>query len=176
MKGVKKCLSCLLVFIGLFTGCLSFQCYAAEYGAIYPDYLSQSSACFVECETYLGKGSIVLPVNYKNDIIGFYGEDYELFNCTSSTITGQFVLEDGTTFTCRATSFNKFEVRSSDDYYNQYSELGVMQIYNTNVEFLDDTGERGNTIYSFTPFEQIVIVLLLFIVVLFVLLLLKKVY
>ena len=64
MKGVKKCLSCLLVFIGLFTGCLSFQCYAEEYGAAYPNYLSQSSVCFVECETYLGKGTIVLPINF----------------------------------------------------------------------------------------------------------------
>ena len=176
MKGVKKCLSCLLVFIGLFTGCLSFQCYAEEYGSAYPSYLSQSSACFVECETYLGKGTIVLPINFKQNTIGFYGNDYELFNCTSSTLNGQFVLENGTTFTCRATSFNKFEVRSSSEYYNQYSELGVMQIYNTNVDFLDDIGERGNTVYSFTPFEQIVIVLLLFIVVLFVPLLLKKVY
>ena len=175
MKGIKKCLSCLLVCIGLFTTFLSFQVSAAEYGAVYPDYLKQSSACFVECDTLLGKGTLVLPINYKTDTIGFYGDGYELFNCTSSTVTGQFVLENGDTYSCRATAFGVFQYRISDDYYNQYTDLGCFSIFNTNVEFLDETDTRNNSIFDFTVTEQIFIVLDILLLFVLILILFRKV-
>ena len=134
MKGLKKCLSCLLVCIGLFTTFLSFQVSAAEYGAVYPDYLNQSSACFVECDTSIGKGTIVLPINYKTDTIGFYGSGYDLFNCTSGTLTGQIVFENGSTYTCRASAFSTFQYRVSDDYYNQEVDLRLKQREEVKIE------------------------------------------
>lgn len=160
MKGKSKCLSFLSVFIGLFIVLSAFPVYAAEYGETYPNYLNQSSACFVECNTSLGKGSIVIPVNYRYDYLGFYGNGNDLMNCTTSTINGQFVLTNGNTYTIRAQSFSKFQYQSTNGYYNEWYDLNVSNILNTNVQLDDEKGDRGNIIYDFSMYEKIVISLL----------------
>ncbi len=158
MKCLKKWLSFLSVFCVLFAVFSSFPVYAVDYGTTYPQYVKQSNACFVECDTALGKGSIVFPVNYQKEYIGFYGSSgCELMNLYSNTITGQFVLENGTTYSVRASGFSKFEYQSTNGYYNNYYELNVTKIYNTNVEFSDSLGDRANTIYEFTMFEQLLL-------------------
>lgn len=164
MKGKFKCLNFLSVFIGLFIVFSAFPVYASEYGATYPDYVKQSSACFVECNTSLGKGSLVFPVNYKKDCIGFYGKSgTDLFNITSSTISGQFVLTNGTTYNVRAQGFSKFQYQTQDGYYNNYTDLNISQIHNTNVQFSDEHSDRENVIYDFSMYEKLVISLILII-------------
>lgn len=162
MKGKLKCLNFLSVFIGLFIVLSAFPVYSAEYGATYPDYVPQSSACFVECNTSLGKGALVFPVNYKEDCIGFYGSSgSDLMNCTSSTISGQFILTNGTTYTVRASGFSKFQYQTQDGYYNNYTDLNISQIQNTNVQFKDELSDRENSIYDFSIFEKLIISLIL---------------
>ena len=171
MKGNLKCLNFISVFIGLFIALSVFPVYAAEYGATYPDYVKQSSACFVECDTSLGKGALVFPVNYKKDCIGFYGKSgTDLMNCTSNTISGQFVLTNGTTYSVRAQGFGKFQYHTQDGYYNNYTDLNISQIYNTNVQFMDEQSDRGNVIFDFSLYEKFIttsIVCLILIIVAF---------
>lgn len=94
MKGNKiKCLISSVIFTLLFIVSLCFPTYAAEYGRQYPEYLNQSSGCFIECQTNLGKGSIILPRNYQYEYIGFSGSGSNVMNIQSSSISGQFVLE-----------------------------------------------------------------------------------
>lgn len=171
----KKCLSFLSVFIGLFIVLSVFPVYAADYGAVYPQYVKQSNACFIECDTVLGKGSLVFPINYQRDYIGFYGSSgTEVMNLYSSSITGQFVLENGTTYTVRAQGFSKFQYQSQEGYYNSYYDLNVSTIYNTNVQFSDSLSDRGNTVFDFSIFESALLSVLIVFFFLFFVLLLKK--
>lgn len=169
MKGNLKCLNFLSVFIGLFIVLSAFPVYAAEYGGTYPDYVNQSSSCFVECNTSLGKGSLVIPVNYKKDCIGFYGKSgTDLFNITSGTISGQFVLTNGTTYNVRAQGFSKFQYQTQDGYYNNYIDLNISQIHNTNVQFSDEQLDRENVIYDFSIVDKIFIsldLILIFVII-----------
>lgn len=99
MKRSKKvCLSFCVTFILLFTVSLCCPIYAAEYGGQYPPYLEQSGSCFIECQTNLGRGTIVVPLNYTNDTFGFYGDGSQVMNLTSYTISGYFVTQSGITY------------------------------------------------------------------------------
>lgn len=159
MKGKLKCLSCSVIFTFLFIVSLCFPTYAAEYGAQYPNYVNQSGGCFIECQTNLGKGSIVFANNYQEDTIGFYGSGSNLMNISNSTVSGYFVLENGTTYDVRASGFSTFQYYTGNN-WGSYTDLTVSRIYNTNVQLTDEQGDRANTIYELGNFEKLVIVLL----------------
>lgn len=161
MKGNKiKCLISSVIFILLFIVSLCFPTYAAEYGKQYPAYLKQSAACFVECQTNLGKGTVVLPQNYQYNYIGFSGKGSNIMNLQSSSISGQFVLENGTSYEVRASGFSTFQYYYSNGNWGSYYDLTVSQIYNTNVQFTDEQGDRGNIIYNFSNYQKFVVILL----------------
>lgn len=149
MKGKKKCLSLSVALIGVFIMSLCFPVYAEEYGAQYPSYVNQSGGCFIECQTNLGKGTLILPVNYCKDTFGFSGEHYNVMNITNGTVSGYFVLENGTSYNARASSFSTFQYQSNEDYYSRWYDLTVSKIYNTNTQFTDSNGNRANTIFNF---------------------------
>lgn len=161
MKGNKiKCLISSVIFILLFIVSLCFPTYAAEYGKQYPAYLKQSAGCFIECQTNLGKGSIVLPRNYQYEYIGFSGSGSNIMNLQSSSISGQFVLENGTSYDVRASGFSTFQYYSNSGNWGSYYDLTVSSIYNTNVQFTDEQSDRGNVIYNFSNYQKFVVVLL----------------
>ncbi len=169
MKGKKKCLSLFVALIGVFIMSLCFPVYAEEYGAQYPSYVNQSGGCFIECQSNLGKGTLILPMNYCKDTFGFSGQHYNVMNITNSTVSGYFVLENGTTYNARASSFNTFQYQSNDDYYSRWYDLTVSKIYNTNAQFIDNNGDRGNIIFNFSLLEwflilEVVVLALLLIV------------
>lgn len=174
MKGKIKCLSCSVIFILLFIGCMSFQCFAEDYGAIYPDYVNQSGGCFIECQTNLGKGSIVIPRNYQKNSIGFSGNGYNLMNINSSSLNGYFVLENGTTYTLSASGFSTFQYRSSSGSYYSWYDLTVFQIYNTNCFFVDDLGNRQNDRYDFENTDVILTICLVFLILIFFIMITNK--
>lgn len=163
MKGRKiKCSIFSAIFTLLFIGSLCFPTYAAEYGRQYPAYLKQSAACFIECQTNIGKGTVVLPRNYQYNYIGFSGKDSNIMNLQSSSISGQFVLENGTLYEVRASGFSTFQYYYSNGSWGSYYDLSVSQIYNTNIQFTDEQSDRGNVIYSFSNYEKFIIVILCF--------------
>lgn len=174
MKGKLKCLSLFVVFIGVFTMSLCFPVCAEEYGAQYPSYVNQSGGCFIECQTNLGKGTLMLPVNYCKETIGFSGKQYNLMNITSSTVSGYFVLENGTSYNVRASGFSTFQYQSNDDYYSRYYDLTISQIYNTNCFFVDDFADRQNDKYDFETNEIISVVCLVFLILIFFIMITNK--
>ena len=160
MKGNKnKCLICSVIFTLLFIGLLCFPTFAAEYGKQYPAYLKQSGGCFIECQTNLGKGSIVLPRNYQYEYIGFSGTGSNVMNIQSSSISGQLVLENGTSYDVRANGFSTFQYYSYSGNWGSYYDLNVTKIYNTNVQFTDEQGDRGNVIYNFSNYQRFLVVI-----------------
>lgn len=160
MRGKLKCLSLSVALIGVFIMSLCFPSFAEEYGAQYPNYVNQSGGCFIECQTNLGKGTLILPVNYCEDTFGFSGEHYNVMNITNSTVSGYFVLENGTSYNARASSFSTFQYQSNEDYYSRWYDLTVSQIYNTNAQFTDNNGDRGNSIFNLSRVEQFLIMIL----------------
>ena len=142
-----KCLSLSVLCIGVFIVCLSFPSFAEDYGDTYPDYVNQSGASFIECQTNLGRGAIVIPLNYQFDTIGFSGKQYNPMNITSGTINGYFVLQNGKTYNVTASAFSTFQYRNDTGYY-QWSDLTVSKIYNTNIQLVDKQGDRSNVIYK----------------------------
>lgn len=78
-------------------------------------------------------------------------------NITNSTVSGYFVLENGTSYNARASSFNTFQYQSNDDYYSRWYDLTVSKIYNTNAQLTDNNGDRGNTIFNLSLLEWFVI-------------------
>lgn len=166
MKGRKlKCLSFSAMFTLLFIVLSCFPISAAEYGEQYPAYLKQSGGCFIECQTNLGKGSLVFARNYQYDYIGFYGNNSNLMNLQSGSITGQFVLTNGMTYDVRATGFSTFEYYNTGD-WGRYYDLTISQIFNTNVQLTDDQSNRGNVIYDFGNYQLAVLALLVLLVAL----------
>lgn len=160
MKGRKiKCLIYSVIFTLGFIVSLCFPAYAAEYGRQYPAYLKQSAACFVECQTNLGKGSIVLPQNYQYNYLGFSGQGSNIMNLQSSSISGQFVQENGTSYEVRASGFSTFQYYYSNGSWGSYYDLTVSQIYNTNIQFTDEQDDRGNIIYNFSNFQKFLLVI-----------------
>lgn len=165
MKGKTKCLSFSVIFIILFIILSCFPVYAEEYGSQYPDYVNQSGACFIECNTNLGKGSIVFAKNYQENTIGFYGSGHNIMNITSGSVSGYLVLENGNTYNVRAQGFSTFQYYDGSNWGNYY-DLTTSQITNTNVQFVDDQKDRANTIYEFSNFEIMLLSLIfLFIIV-----------
>lgn len=160
MKGLKiKCSIFSVIFTLLFIVSLCFPTYAAEYGRQYPPYLKQSAACFIECQTSLGKGTVVLPSNYQYNYLGFSGKGSNIMNLHSSSISGQFVLEDGTLYEVRASGFSTFQYYYSNGNWGSYYDLNISQIYNTNIQFTDEQSDRGNVIYNFSNFQKIILVI-----------------
>lgn len=170
MKGRKiKCSIFSVIFTLVFIALLCFPTFAADYGRQYPPYLKQSAACFVECQTNLGKGTVVLPRNYQYNYIGFSGKGSNIMNLQSTSISGQFVLENGTLYEVRASGFSTFQYYDSNSNWGSYYDLTISSIYNTNIQFTDEQSDRGNVIYNFSNYEKFIIVeaSLLFCLILF---------
>lgn len=173
-KGKIKCLILSGALIGAFIASSVFPVYAADYGAAYPSYVNQSGGSFIECQTNLGRGTIIIPVTYQSGYIGFSGSGYNVMNISNSSISGQFVLQNGTSYTCRASGFSTFQYYT-DGSWGQYVDLTVSRIYNTNVQFTDEKGDRSNTITVFKPYEIAVVSLCILSVLLLLLLFFKRV-
>lgn len=171
MKGKLKCLSLSVALIGVFIMSLCFPSFAEEYGAHYPSYVNQSGGCFIECQTNLGKGTLILPVNYCENTFGFSGEYYNVMNITNGTVSGYFVLENGTSYNARASSFSTFQYQSNEDYYSRWYDLTVSQIYNTNAQFTDNNGDRGNSVFDLDTTENLLIIIAVILSVIFLLVL-----
>lgn len=124
--------------------------FAAEYGEDYPSYVKYSGGAYIEVQSSIGRGTIVLQNSYKSGFIGFTGDNYYLCNLSNSTLTGRFVLTNGTEYTCRFSAFEAPQYQYRNGVTNEWRYLNTTQIYNTNCEFIDNTSlKRDNFIDLF---------------------------
>lgn len=152
----NKIISVLVCFIVLCSFPLTAS--AQEYGVEYPNYINYSGGSFIEVQCALGRGSIVFQDTYKTGYIGFSGSGYSLCNLSATNITGRFVLQNGTEYTCRLNSFSQPQYYYDVGMTREYRDLNVTNIYNTNVDLIDYTDrDRGfdtdifdNDVYKYT--------------------------
>lgn len=148
----KKILTVLLTLVCVLS--LPVTAFAEDYGNEYPTYVKYSGGAYIEVQSAIGRGTIVLQDSYKSGYIGFTGDKYYLCNLSNSTITGRFILSNGTEYTCRFSPFEAPQYYYQSGTVNQYRYLNTTQIYNTNCEFIDNTSlERNNKIDLFDTDE-----------------------
>ena len=145
----KKIMS--IIFVAALIFIIPLNAYAAEYGNEYPSYLNYSGGAYIEVQSSIGRGTLILPNTYKSNYIGFYGNGYNLCNLSNSTLTGRFVLQNGTTYTARFNAFSTSQYYYESGMTREYRDLSISKIYNTNCDFIDETTmERYNLIDYFS--------------------------
>ena len=157
----KKIYSVLLLIV--LAACFTCSAYAVEYSTEYPAYLEQSSGSYIEVESNLGRCAMIFPLQYKENTFGFHGSGNNVMNLTSSTLSGIVRLQNGTEYNIRAMRFNTFEYQQTTGYSSTYIPFSVSEIYNTNVMFYDEVGERGTT--KRIEFEPLMLCLILSVLV-----------
>lgn len=161
MKRKVKIL-CSLGFIILYITLLCCPAYAVDYGVQYPDYVPQSSGCFIECNSNIGKGCLLLPYEFVDNSIGYYNNN-QFCNLTKSTINGVFITENGTSYSIRCTALGGFQYVYSTGYQSSYQDLTFNSIYNTNCTFLTENSENQNNVYHLSDTDKIIISLIVLI-------------
>lgn len=162
----KYVVSFLLSLIFAFS--IPVTVYAAEYGSEYPDYVKFSGGAYIEVQSAIGRGTIVLQDTYKTGYLGFTGDRYYLCNLSNSTITGRFVTTNGTVYNCRFSSFEAPQYYQDSGVSGTWRYLNTSDVFNTNVELIDLTDkDRGNLIDVFdnNEFYYFVVSLMLVLIV-----------
>lgn len=121
-----------------------FSAYAEDYGTEYPNYIPYSGGAYIEVQSTLGRGSLVFQDTYKTGYLGFYGSGYNLCNISNSTMTGRFILENGTVYQARISSFSTPQYYYESGVTREWRNLNMTKIYNTNCEFVDNTSNERN--------------------------------
>lgn len=169
----KKILTILLTLVCVMS--LPVTAFGADYGNEYPTYVKYSGGAYIEVQSTIGRGTIVLQDSYKSGFIGFTGNNYYLCNLSNSTITGRFILTNGTVYNCRFSAFEAPQYQTDSITNREWRYLNTTQIYNTNCEFIDNTSlERDNKIdlfdsdeYKYTTIALVVLQIILFFCILF---------
>lgn len=162
----KYILSFLLTFICLLS--LPFSAFAAEYGTDYPAYVNYSGGAYIEIQSSVGRGTIVLSDAYKIGYLGFYGANSSICNLSSSNLNGKFITSNGNEYNLRLNSFSTPQYYYESGVNREWRNLNVTKIYNTNCEFLDySEHQRDNKldIFNNNPFYYTVVGLLIILVI-----------
>lgn len=122
-------------------------CFAVEYSTEFPLYVPISGGAFFEVESSLGKITFICPNNCKNNYFGFSGSGNNICNVTNSTVTGYIYTASGTSYQARFTALGTLEYRINSSSYYEYRDVTITKILNTNVNFIDDKGDRQTDNY-----------------------------
>lgn len=176
-------------FGGVLTAFIIIFCYivipagAQQYNTNYPSYIPYVGAKFVEVNSSLGVGSVILSGTLQENSISIGRGSSNLYNCTSSNISGIFRTAQGVDYNIRATAYNEFQYAVSSGYQTTYYDLDVSQILATNIEFKDYSGsDKQNDNYKFDTnvsrglFALSVIQIIQFTLIIFILLFKGKSY
>lgn len=101
-----------------------------------------TGGAFIAATTNYGTGLMVLAEPYKVNTFGYLKGTDRVVNLTPSTISGYWIM-GSTTYQLRFTALGQAEY-----YYNlstpyAWRTLTVSAVTDTNIQFLDETGERG---------------------------------
>ncbi len=136
-------LSILLIVLALLI-LMAFPA-AASFTAEMPDYVSISGGAWFEVyDSVLGRCTVVIPVEFKNNCLAFVLSDtgipLGITNVTNTTIYGAVVTSSGEYYDVRASRFDTFYFQNVDSSYSQweYFSMDVTAISNTNIMFLTD--------------------------------------
>lgn len=138
--------SSLIVAVFALCFLLSSSAFAIYYTNDYPVYLPFVGAKYVEVNTSLGRGSLVLSASIPDNYISVGMSNSNLYNNTSSTLYGTFRTQNGADYSIRFQSFSTPEYYTAG-YNPTYTALGITEILNTNIKFVDfnDTDKQNDT-------------------------------
>lgn len=123
-----------------------FSAFAEDYGTEYPNYIEYSGGSYIEVQSTLGRGTLIFQDTYKIGYLGFYGSGYNLCNISNGTMTGRFILENGTTYQARISSFSTPQYYYESGVTREWRTLNTTKIYNTNCELVDNTSHDRNNL------------------------------
>lgn len=181
---IKKLFRSIMIMVVLIVVLCTSVCSAAVYQSDFPSYCPINGGAWAEITTPQGTATFIVPRDYISSVFGFYGASgNNIINTTNATINGMIYFQNATTYytnpyslQCRFTSLNTLEVYVpySSSYGTRYEwqSLETWEILNTNIGFLDSSGDRQNNAYIYTVSEklQMIIVCLLIAVLLYYLL------
>lgn len=150
-KVIKICAVCFICFII----CFQSLVYASAYSEDYPNYLGIGNCAFIECNTNIGAGTFVFPIECRENKISFYNS--YLQNVTGSSISGKFIKYDGTTYEIRGQRLSNFQYVYSNGFNTEYRDFSVNSITNTNIKFSLANDTRENTVVVLNDFEKIIL-------------------
>ena len=128
--------------------------FAMEYGNTFPNYVKYSGGCYIEVSSSVGKGTIVLPNQYKDNTFSFDNRNgFNILNCTNSTVSGKFIFSSGTEYQLRFSSFNTCEIRANNSGTSVYQSITINSILNTNCNFMDNTDSDRQTDPVFVKYD-----------------------
>lgn len=119
-----------------------------------------SGGAFVACNSNQGQGLLVLAEPYKSDTLGFIKGGDRIVNLTNVQISGYWV-SGGTTYSLRIPSLGEPQYYYSYGSTNQWRTITISSVTDSNINFLDETGERGIENPRFSFFEKITLLVLL---------------
>lgn len=106
---------------------------------------------FISVNSPQGNGIIVVPENYKTNYFGFYKGTDRLINLNNDMITGYWIV-GGNTYNLQVPRYGvpRYQYSSGSSWY--WADINTTKVNDTNIQFLDETGERGveNPVFSIT--------------------------
>lgn len=153
---IKICAVCFICFII----CFQSLVYASAYSEDYPDYLDIGNCAFIECNTNIGAGTFVFPIECRKDKISFYNS--YLQNVTGSYISGKFILYNNTVYDVRGQNLSNFQYIYKTGYNTEYRDITINSITNTNIKFSLANDTIENTVTVFDSFQQTLLSCILF--------------
>lgn len=167
MKCLRKFFASLIVCILLVTTCLSLSVFAEGYSDNFPSYIPQHGGAYIEVQSReLGTGALVFSIDKRFNVFTITGDSYDLFNMTSSTVSGTFYKTNGTSYPVRFSATSNLQYRPSTT-VSTYSDLHITNITNTNCEIIDVGGILGNTVTVIDHTQKPIYILLIILIVLF---------
>lgn len=164
-KKVIKCVSLLICLVCLLLCCVC-PVVALDYSENSPSYIREKGNFYIEISSVeLGTGTILLANNYRVDILSTYGNSQQLYNTTSSTISGYLYTTSNNYYQIRFTSLNtpQYYVQGTGINYG-WQDLTINQLVSTNGSI---KGDNGIKVYFYSDFEKILISAIIIFFVLF---------
>lgn len=116
----------------------------------YPDYIPCVAVKYIEVNTSLGVGTIIVSSSVPDKYLSVGSSNSYIYNTTSNTIYGAFRLKNGGDYSLRWQSFDVAQYYTAGSYNPTYTVLTINSILNTNIEFQDYSGrDKQNDSFTF---------------------------
>lgn len=116
--------------------------------ASYCDDIGSSSAypytggCYMQLTTSYGSGVLVAPEVFRFNSFGFLKGTDRIVNLTNSTVNCYWIM-NGVTYSARFQRYGELEYQYVSGSTSTWRSVTVYSLDDSNVQFLDETGERG---------------------------------
>lgn len=157
----------LITVCFIFLLLLCAPAFAYTYGSVYPDYLPSVGLKYVEVQSSLGRGSVIVSSSIPDTSLALSSVNNNLYNTTGSNISGIFRLSNGTDYTIRFTSYSYPEYATTSGYNTVWTALTVSEIYNTNFKFVDykNMNKQNDTFFVTDNVQRLYISLFIVVII-----------